>query len=194
MTYLCSLVSCLSQLSVCGYQWCGHNISCKWLQALVHIQVRKWIITHSLPSVKADNCFWRKTPSIFNPNHSLKDIFSTDYKGRSALYSPWNLKFKTFWFKNVKLWMAKSSLFVHKETSLSQCWVSYSSSFTILSICSNHINSDLLIDINYIIHLITWLACSSIIKNASFHNLKVLCSFYILLTYVHNLYYVYMKI
>lgn len=184
MTYLCSLVSCLSQLSVCGYQCCGHNISCKWLQTLVHIQVSKKIITHALPSVKADNCFWRKTPSIFNPNHSLKDMFSTDYKGSSALCNPWNLKFKTFSFKNVKFWMAKSSLFVHEETSLSQCWVSYSSSFTVLSICSNRINSDLLFDINCIIHLITWLACSFIIKNAAFHNLKVLCSVFLYPSYI----------
>lgn len=141
--------------------------------------------------------FWKNTPSIFSPDYSLKDIFSTVCKGSSALPGPWNLKFKTFWFKNVKFWMANSSLFVQKEDNLSQCWVSHCSSFTVLSICSSHINFDLLFDVKCMINLITWLACSFIIKNAAFHDLKVLFSVFLYPSYVcisYNLYYVDMKI
>lgn len=124
--------------------------------------------------------FQGKTPSTFNQNHSLKHIFSTDYKGSCALLGPGNVKFKAFWLKNVRFWVANSGLFVQKKTNLSQSFISHCFSFTGLSMHSNHINTDLF-DIHCMIHLVTWLACSFMIPNATFHNLKVLFFAFVLI-------------
>lgn len=135
MMYICSLVSCPSQLSACGYQCYDHNISCKWLRALVCIQVRKPIIRHSLPSVKADNLFLEEDSFHLQPKFTLwRTYFLLTMKGALPYSIPgsWNARHSDIRMWNSE-WQIQAYLFIKKPVYPSAG--SHSSCFTLWSIC-----------------------------------------------------------
>lgn len=121
--------------SACGYQCYDHNISCKWLRALVCIQVRKPIIRHSLPSVKADNLFLEEDSFHLQPKFTLwRTYFPLTMKGALPYSIPgsWNARHSDIRMWNSE-WQIQAYLFIKKPVYPSAG--SHSSCFTVWSIC-----------------------------------------------------------
>lgn len=108
------------------------------------------------------------TPSIFNPNCSLKAIFSTNYNGSFVVLGPEDVKFKTFLFKNVKFYGKFRPIcsdrnqfnLVLPHAVLQYFCIRFHSALNALK----HTNSPLLYDTNCVILLTTCLACGFTIK------------------------------